>query len=225
MRVWDKYITSDVKAMYQHYRSKSRLGTRPCLLLIDLYNLSYKGGDLPVSEVIKKNPSGCGEYAHRAIKPTKQLIAIFRHLCLPIIFTTRDWDAHSSGTHSTQRQRKNISKVDYEIYGEFDVAPTDILIYKSRASVFFQTKLDKVIEKLGIDSIVIGGESTSGCVRASVVDAYSRGFPPVIIEECVFDRNPISHAVNLFDMHHKYGHVTSIETISKKLNYRKEAGS
>ena len=60
MRIWDKYITSDVKSMYEHYRSEPRIGARPCLLLIDLYNLSYKGGNLPVSEVIKTNPSGCG---------------------------------------------------------------------------------------------------------------------------------------------------------------------
>lgn len=220
MRVWDQYITSDVKETYKHYRSELKLGERPCLLLIDLYNLSYKGGDLPVSEVVKNNPSGCGEHAYRAIEPTKQLIQLFRILSLPIIFTTRDWKAHSSGTHSTQRQRKNICRTDYEIYSAFDNSPNDILIHKSRASVFFRTALDSVIEKLGIDSIVIGGESTSGCVRASVIDAYSRGFPPVIAEECVFDRNPISHAINLFDMHHKYGHVTSLQTITEKLNLK-----
>ena len=220
MRVWDKFITPDIRAMYQHYRSEPRIGTRPCLLLIDLYNLSYKGGDLPVSEVIKANPSGCGEHAYRAIDPTKKLIRLFRDHNLPIIFTTRDWDAHSSGKHSTQRQRKNISEADYNIYQEFPLSSSDTLIRKSRASVFFQTKLDEVIKEQGIDSIVVGGESTSGCVRASVVDAYSRGLPPVLVEECVFDRNPISHAINLFDMHHKYGHVTSLNSLTQLLKSR-----
>ena len=217
MRVWEKYITDDVKAMYAHYRSDPKIGSRPCLLLIDLYNLSYKGGNLPVSEVIKTNPSGCGEHAYKAIGPTKRLIKLFRDHELPIIFTTRDWDAHSTGKHSTQRQRKNISESDYDIYDEFQLTRGDILVRKSRASVFFQTKLDDVIKELGIDSIVVGGESTSGCVRASVVDAYSRGLPPVLVEECVFDRNPISHAINLFDMHHKYGHVTSLDNVTQLL--------
>ena len=81
-------------------------------------------------------------------------------------------------------------------------------------------KLDQVVEDLGIDSIVLGGESTSGCVRASVVDAYSRGLPPVIVQECVFDRNPISHAINLFDMHHKYGHVTPLKEVTELLKLR-----
>ena len=217
MRVWEKYITADVKSMYEHYRSEPKIGTRPCLLLIDLYNLSYRGGNLPVSEVIKTNPSGCGEHAHRAIAPTKSLIDLFRRHELPIVFTSRDWEAHSTGTHSTQRQRKNIAESDYDIYHEFPLSPGDILVRKSRASVFFQTELDHVIKEQGIDSIVVGGESTSGCVRASVIDAYSRGLPPVLVEDCVFDRNPISHAINLFDMHHKYGHVTSLDNVTKLL--------
>jgi maleamate amidohydrolase len=95
------------------------------------------------------------------------------------------------------------------------MSPDDVVIRKSRASVFFQTELDDVIRDQGIDSIVVGGESTSGCVRASVVDAYSRGLPPVLVEDCVFDRNPISHAINLFDMHHKYGHVTSLDNVTQ----------
>ena len=218
MRVWEKYITDDVKSMYAHYRSEPRVGKRPCLLLIDLYNLSYKGGNLPVSEVIKTNPSGCGEHAHRAIMPTKKLIGLFRRYELPIIFTTRDWEAHTRGTHSTQRQRKNISEADYDIYASFPLEPSDTLIRKSRASVFFNTELDNAIKEQGIDSIVLGGESTSGCVRASVVDAYSRNLPPVLVEECVFDRNPISHAINLFDMHHKYGHVTTLDKATRLLD-------
>ena len=220
MRIWDKYIPPDIKEMYQHYRSEPMVGARPCLLLIDLYNLSYKGGNEPVAEVIKTNPSGCGEHAYKAINPTKKLIKIFRALELPIIFTTRDWNAHSAGTHSTQRQRKNISETDYDIYGEFECSPGDTLIRKKRASVFFQTELDSVIKTLGIDSVVIGGESTSGCVRASVVDSYSRGLPPVLVEECIFDRNPISHAINLFDMHHKYGHVTNLDGVTQLLESR-----
>ena len=187
------------------------------MLFRSLYNLSYRGGNLPVSEVIKTNPSGCGEHAHRAIAPTKSLIDLFRRHELPIVFTSRDWEAHSTGTHSTQRQRKNIAESDYDIYHEFPLSPGDILVRKSRASVFFQTELDHVIKEQGIDSIVVGGESTSGCVRASVIDAYSRGLPPVLVEDCVFDRNPISHAINLFDMHHKYGHVTSLDNVTKLL--------
>ena len=220
MRVWDNYITEELREMYKHYHSVPMIGCRPCLLLIDLYNLSYKGGNKSVMEVIKTNPSGCGVNAHQAIQPTKELISFFRSEELPIIFTTRDWQAHSSGLHSTQRKRKGITPADYDIFPEFELFKTDFIIYKSRASVFYQTNLDNLIAHLGVDSIIVGGESTSGCVRASVVDAYSRGFPPILVEECVFDRNPVSHAVNLFDMHHKYAHVAKLTRVIELIKSR-----
>jgi hypothetical protein len=60
-----------------------------------------------------------------------------------------------------------------------------------------------------VDTVVVGGESTSGCVRASVVDAFSLGLQVVVVEEATFDRSPLAHKVNLFDMHHKYATVVS----------------
>lgn len=202
--------------MYSHYQTTPKLGQRPCLLLIDLYNLSYKGGNRPVRELLDINPSGCGEHAYAAIEPTKKLIQMFRDANHPIIYSTRLWEAHASGTHSTQRKRKELCEEDYDIYFEFSPEPADVIIKKSRASVFFGTTMAETLEDLKIDSLVIAGESTSGCVRASVVEAYSHGLPPVIISDCVFDRNPVSHAINLFDMHHKYGHVMSLSAFEPK---------
>lgn len=211
MRVWDSLITDDIRAMYAHYSTKPRLGTKPALLLIDLYNLSYKGGNKPVRELLDTNPSGCGEHAYRAIAPTQALIQHFRERQLPVIYSTRRWSAHSEGVHSTQRQRKALTEEDYAIYEAFQPEPGDTIIYKPRASVFFDTPMAETMKALGVDSLVIAGESTSGCVRATTVEAYSHGYPPILVEDCVFDRNPISHAINLFDMHHKYGHVMSLE--------------
>jgi nicotinamidase-related amidase len=66
---------------------------------------------------------------------------------------------------------------------------------------------------MGIGSLIVCGESTSGCVRASVVDAYSNGFHVVVVEECCFDRSLISHKINLFDMHHKYADVMHLDEV------------
>ena len=71
--------------------------------------------------------------------------------------------------------------------------------------MFFNTGLNDYLTRLDVDSLFIVGESTSGCVRASVVDAFSLGYRVCVVEDCVFDQNPISHAVNLYDMQHKYG--------------------
>ena len=65
--------------------------------------------------------------------------------------------------------------------------------------------------------MIVCGESTSGCVRASVVDAYSNGFHPVVVEECVYDRALLTHKVNLFDMHHKYADVMTLDEVTAQL--------
>ena len=67
--------------------------------------------------------------------------------------------------------------------------------------------------QMGVDSLIICGESTSGCVRASTVDAYSYGFHNVVVEECTYDRSMLSHKVNLFDLHHKYADVMHVEEV------------
>ena len=66
--------------------------------------------------------------------------------------------------------------------------------------------------------MIVCGESTSGCVRASSVDAYSNGFHVVVVEECCFDRSILSHKVNLFDLHHKYTDVMHVDEVVSHLN-------
>ena len=75
------------------------------------------------------------------------------------------------------------------------------------------TPLTAHLTQLGIQSVIICGETTSGCVRASAVDAYSHGYHVVLVEECCFDRSLLSHKVNLFDMHHKYADVMHTDEV------------
>ena len=94
----------------------------------------------------------------------------------------------------------------------------EVVIYKERASGFFGTPLIAHLRQAGADSLIIFGESTSGCVRASTVDAYSYGFHNVVVEECTYDRSMLSHKVNLFDLHHKYADVMHIEKVLAHLD-------
>jgi len=96
--------------------------------------------------------------------------------------------------------------------------PGELVIFKERASAFFGTPLIAHLQKKRIDSLIICGESTSGCVRASTVDAYSYGFHNVVVEECTYDRSLISHKVNLFDLHHKYADVMHVDEVLAHLN-------
>src|SRR5205807_359447 len=82
---------------------------------------------------------------------------------------------------------------------------------------FFGTPLVAHLTQQGIDSLIVCGESTSGCVRASCVDGYSLGYHVSLVEECVFDRSPLSHKVNLFDLHHKYSDVMKLDEVKENL--------
>ena len=85
------------------------------------------------------------------------------------------------------------------------------------ASVRSMAGLGAHLTQAGVDTLLVCGESTSGCVRASVADAYSNGFHVVIAEECVYDRSLLSHKVNLFDMHHKYADVMHLAQLAEHL--------
>ena len=116
------------------------------------------------------------------------------------------------------RTKDKASRDPLGIKEEFAPHDEDLIIYKERASGFFGTPLQAYLQQMKVDSVIMCGESTSGCLRASSVDAYSYGFHVTIAEECAFDRSLISHKINLFDMHHKYADVMRTEEIVAHLD-------
>lgn len=208
---WRNLIPPEDLTTYADYARETRVGDHPALLIIDLYNLVYKGGPHPPHELAGAYPSSCGIYAHQAIEPTQRLIAAARAAGLRVFYC--------AGTHSakrvqsTRRGSTNFTEHDYEIHEAFTPAAEDILFRKQRASAFFGTPLVAHLVRGGHDSLIVCGETTSGCVRASTLEAYSFGFHVTIVEECVFDRSEICHKVNLFDLHHKYADVMKLGEI------------
>jgi len=83
--------------------------------------------------------------------------------------------------------------------------------------VFFETSLREHLQRLDVGDLFVAGESTSGCVRASVVDAFSLGYRVCVVEDCVFDQNMVSHAINLYDIQHKYGHVSRLSGLESSV--------
>jgi nicotinamidase-related amidase len=217
---WKDVIPKDVLEIYTHYERKIFVGPAPALIAIDLYELSYQGGPKPVVELAKTYPSSCGEYAHAAIEPTRRLFAAARAAGLPMFYSTMDTRADSLPTAVTATKRRKIphDPAVYAIRADFKPQPGDVVVTKQRASIFYGTPLMAHLTQLGVRTVVICGESTSGCVRASAVDAYSHGFHVVLVEECCFDRSPISHKVNLFDLHHKYADVIKVDEVVAHLD-------
>lgn len=217
---WKDIVPADVLEIYTHYARKTFVGPSPALIAIDLYELSYQGGARPVVEIAKTYPSSCGEYAHAAIEPTRRLFAAARAAALPVFYSTMDTRANSLPTAVTATKRRKVPQDPalYAIRADFTPQPGDVVITKQRASVFYGTPLAAHLTQLGVRTVVICGESTSGCVRASAVDAYSHGFHVVLVEECCFDRSLLSHKVNLFDLHHKYADVMKVDEVVAHLD-------
>ena len=157
-----------------------------------------------------------------ALDHIKALIDAARAKGLPVIYTTGErrpdnWDAGSWRWKSTRGEEAGGAS-DVNIDGNEIVAiiapgPRDIVIRKQKPSGFFGTNLASYLTLLGCDSVIVVGTTTSGCVRATVVDAFSLNYRVILAEEGCFDRSEASHAVSLCDMHAKYADVIATAEI------------
>jgi len=225
-RVWDRFVSKrdrEVRAA-AGYDKRAGFGDRPALLIIDV-NYHFCGDKSePILKSIERWPNSCGEDAWTAIKHIQQLISAARAKGLPIIYTTaafRDdaWDGGSWEWKSNRvkesaagpAQRGNLQ--GNEIVAEIAPAPQDLVVIKIKPSAFHGTPLTSFLTLLKVDSLFVCGTTTSGCVRASVLDAFSENYRISLAEECCFDRFESSHAINLMDMDAKYADVISTSEI------------
>ena len=135
-----------------------------------------------------------------------------RRIGAPVVFTTVAYhkdlaDAGTFGQKVPLVQNLLYGSTDVEIDPRLPMEEADHLLVKKFPSAFYGTNLQSMLTGLGVDTTIIVGNSTSGCVRATTCDAISGGFRPVVPSDCVADRAPLSHEVNLFDMDSKYADV------------------
>lgn len=222
--VWEDIVDDEIRAITASYAERMGLRNRPALLCIDNYNAVFGDRPEPVLEAMQRFPSSCGLAAWNAIEPTKRLMAAARREGIPVIHTTRGDNVNSANpTFSTKRKRKGGDPAwDYAHFEALAPQPGELVIYKMRASVFYGTTLAANLMQLDVNTLIICGNSTSGCVRASVNDAFMRGYSAGIVEECVFDRNWLSHKVNLFDMNAKYGDVVFLDEVLRYFDSLKD---
>ncbi|MDE3112908.1 MAG: isochorismatase family protein [Chloroflexota bacterium] len=223
--VWDDVIDEDTRAIYAAYDRDRWIGKRPVVLAIDLYQLVFEGGPRPVRDLVERYPSSCGVEAWNAVAPTQALFAVARERDVPVIYTTGETRPDARHTvHATRRGGRRDAVRDYAFQTELAPLEGDLVVRKQRASAFFGTPLVAHLVEAGVDTVIVCGETTSGCVRASAVDAYSNGFHVVLVEECCFDRSALSHKVNLFDLHQKYADVMHLEEVERRLRALPKSG-
>jgi nicotinamidase-related amidase len=223
-RVWDKFLTDRDKAVFAAggFGATADLGKRPALLVIDVSWAFCGDKPEPILDSIKRWRASCGAESWTAVDHIKSLIDKAHTRGLPVIYTTAEyrddnWDA-GSWRWKNRRQDEDIVRPNTELDGNEIVAPIapgprDIVVRKKKPSGFFGTDLASYLTLLGCDSVVVTGTTTSGCVRATVVDAFSLNYRVVLAEEGCFDRSEASHAISLCDMHAKYADVMKVQDV------------
>lgn len=219
--IWNRFLTEQDKAVFatSGYGARQGFGQRPALLVIDV-NYNFCGDKPePILQSIKRWCNSCGEEAWEGIGAIKKLLAAGRARGLPVIYTTGEWraDGWDAGSWSWKHSRNHerVTIPDTNLSGDTivpDIAPEprDIVIGKRKPSAFHGTPLGSYLTLLKADSLIVAGTTTSGCVRATVVDAFSNNYRVALVEEACFDRSQASHALSLCDMHAKYADVVKL---------------
>lgn len=207
-------------ALYQklQYGSRQAYGTRPALLIIDVNRAFVGSKPMPVMQAVDEHRMSCGEAAWAALPNIRKLLDACRAERIPVFFTTNDavslqfcrgatkLSAGSAETADLQTRLKSN-----EIAAEIAPLPSELVIKKTKANAFWGTPLLSCLQAAKTDCLLVAGCVTSGCVRATVIDAWDNGFPCFVVEECVFDRFQLSHLVSLFDLNAKYADVITLE--------------
>ena len=209
---WIEAIAEDDLDIYSlaGFGNSVGFGQRPAILVIDV---QYRtAGTEPTdihSAITTMYPTACGHAAWDAIAQLEPLLDAAHRCGAPVIYPfvapKKAIDAGAFG-----RINPDITSIDnrgYEFVAEIAPRDDDVILPKRHASAFFGTALTSYLVDFGIDTVIVTGATTSGCVRATVADAFSYNYRTIVPYECVFDRIQTSHAVSLFDMDAKYADV------------------
>ncbi|MFC1869378.1 isochorismatase family protein [Thermodesulfobacteriota bacterium] len=226
MKKWEEVFTgSDRELLIKTGMAKEqKFGDRPALLIIDVTMEFIGSRPQPVLQAAEEYVTSCGEKGWKALPHLKKLIKMCRVVNVPVIYTAQDLSARrfAVGPVKEAIPKRSFDPKRNEIAEDIKPAPSELVIQKTKASGFFGTPLLSCLRTMKTDTLIIAGCTTSGCVRATVVDGFSHGYQCFLVEECVFDRFELSHLVNLFDMNAKYADVVALEKALTYLNQFKK---
>jgi nicotinamidase-related amidase len=219
MAGWDAFLTEQDKQHLAIWGKKANdgFGERPVLLVVDVFHAALGHERKPILESIRDWPMSCGLEGWEAVDRMVGLIAAARANGVPVIHARAlagfpsDWfrrgDKGDRRNRAVEHLPPEIRALANEFVPQVAPLPGELVIEKVCASVFAGTPLLHHLRAIGADTVIVCGESTSGCVRAAVVDAVTYRYRVGVVGECCFDRTQASHWMNLFDMHQKYADV------------------
>ena len=201
--------TDNYRNVFDH---RLGFGQRPALIVIDF----VKAYTTPESPLYAPDVA-------QAVRHTQPLLTAMRQAELPIIFTRVVYNSHmKDGGLFVQKipVLRHMLEGDplADVVEELPLDAGDIVLKKQYASAFFGTSLMSTLTSLRVDTVILAGCSTSGCVRATAVDGMQHGLHVIVPRECVADRHQAPHEANLFDINAKYGDVMSLGEVLERLS-------
>jgi nicotinamidase-related amidase len=211
----DLLVNDDERAVVERYGKSAGIGKRLALLLID-FQMAYLGRNEPLLGQIDEFPAASGRRGWDALGNAIRVLHACHELHISVYATRVAFDPSERDDVSFASKRRVPGSFalgsPYTLLPEqLKLAPQDVLIAKPAASAFFNTSLDEFLASRQIDSLLVTGLSTSGCVRSTVVDAAARGLRPIVVVDAVADRLQISHRAALIDIWMKYGDLCTTE--------------
>ncbi len=210
MAIWDDVIPANERPVFDTAGmggARVGFGERSALVIVDM---SYAFVDSAF-------PLGDSRDGWPAVAAIQRLQAAAREAGLPIFYSTAIWKAGVVETGLWKRtpevHRALRDPKAYRIVDELAPREGEPVVTKNVPSAFFGTDLLRMLVMQRVDTVVVTGMSTSGCVYATAVDAFSHGFRTIIPEECVADRSRVAHKVSLFNFHMKYGDVVLLDEV------------
>lgn len=194
------------RAIYERARlgQSVTLGTRPAVLVVD-FSCGFTDPECAMGSDLTKE-----------VEATKHLLDVAREAEVPLIFTTIGFEENLKDGSLWLQKAPALSELQIgskwvEIDSRLERRENETVVLKKGASAFFGTNLPSILVSQHVDTVVMCGATTSGCIRATAIDLLQHGYPTLVPRECVGDRAREPHEANLFDIQAKYADVVSIE--------------
>lgn len=209
MYIWDDILSETERGMPL---TLNGYGEKCALLIVDM-SYSFVDSTLPL---------GASDVARPAVSCVAEFLAIARETHMPVFYTTSQWKDNEierglwkrpTGVNQQLRQRSNT----YDIVEEIKPLPTEPVVLKYAPSGFHGTNLLHMLVRSRVDTVILTGMATSGCITATAMDAFSNGFKVIVPQEGVADRCPTLHKAALFNIHIKFGDVLKADEIKETL--------
>lgn len=184
-------------------------GRRPAVVVVD-FQLAFTSPE---------HPLGRSAHVAAAVETAGSLLAHARAVPIPVVHTSAAWSHDAEfgrwkiPSLADVRPGSESARIDPRVWD-----PADVLIYKQYPSAFFGTNLVSTLRQFDVDTILLMGATSSGCVRASVVDSFSYGFRTLVVEDCCGDQDEDAHRTAMRDLGRRYADILDAAEVAKVLD-------